>query len=346
MSTYGSVIPGASRLAGVAAELSKEAKQRLKWMDYYERHGRNASLTCRYFGISRKTFYKWRARYDPRNLRRLESRPRRPHRVRRPTWSAELAAAVHALREQYPRWGKDKLVVLLRREGWAVSTSMVGRIHTDLRRRGLLREPARLAARRRRAVARPYAVRKPKDYVVAAPGDLVQFDTQEQRPEPGITLRHFAARDTVSRWDVLAVHSRATAVLARDFLAEVLERMPFAVKAVQIDGGSEFKAEFEAACADRKVPLFVLPPKSPKLNGRVERSHRTHEEEFYQCYGGDLTVAALRPALRQWETVYNTVRPHQALGYLTPAQWLAAWRQTQNENETARASPHAASPPV
>jgi transposase InsO family protein len=347
MSTYGSVIPHASRLAGVGVDLSRAAKQRRKGMDYYEAHGRNASLTCRYFGISRKTFHKWRARYDPRNLRSLASRSRRPQRRRRPTWSADLAAAVQAVREQYPRWGKDKLVRLLRQDGWSVSTSMVGRILTDLRRRGLLREPVRVAARRaRRSVARPHAVRKPKDYVVTAPGDLVQFDTQEQHPEPGITLRHFGARDTVSRWDVLAVHARATAALARDFLMEVLERMPFVVKAVQIDGGSEVKAEFEAACAELALPLFVLPPKSPKLNGRVERSHRTHEEEFYQCYAGDLTVAALQPALRQWETTYNTTRPHQALGYLTPAQWLTARYQHQNENETARASPRAASPPV
>ena len=179
----------------------------------------------------------------------------------------------------------------------------------------------------------------------ATPGDLVQFDTQEQHPEPGITLRHFGARDTISRWDVLAVHSRATAALARAFLMEVLERMPFPVRAMQIDGGSAFKAEFEAACQERGLPLFVLPPKSPKLNGRVERSHRTHEEEFYQCYGGDLSVAALQPALRQWETIYNTARPHQALGYLTPAQWLDQW-QAHNEHETARASPRTASPPV
>jgi putative transposase len=346
MSTVGSVIPRASRLAGVGVELSREAKQRLKWMDYYAAHGRNASLTCRYFGISRKTFHKWRARYDPTRLTSLESRSRRPRRVRRPTGSAAQVAAVQALREQSPRWGKDKLVIKLREQGWPLSTSMVGRILGDLKRRGLLREPVRVATRRRRAAARPYAVRKPKDYVATAPGDLVQFDTQEQHPEPGITLRHFAARDTVSRWDVLAVHSRATAALARDFLLEVLERMPFPVRAVQIAGGSEFKAEFEAACADLRLPLYVLPPKSPKLNGRVERSHRTHEEEFYQCYGGDLTLAALQPALRDWERVYNTERPHQALGYLTPPQWLTQWHAAPNENETARASPRAVSPPV
>jgi transposase-like protein len=80
-------------------------------------HEGNAALTCRYFGISRQTFYRWKRRYDPYHLRSLEDGSHRPHRRRQPTWSAQLADRVLALRRQYPRWGKDKLVVLLRREG-------------------------------------------------------------------------------------------------------------------------------------------------------------------------------------------------------------------------------------
>src|SRR3972149_12234201 len=109
-------------------ELSKEAVKRLKWFDYYKSQDHNARLTCRYFGISPQTFYRWRRRYAPHNLRTLEDRSRRPRRLRQPSWSPELAQAVLRLRGQYPRWGKDKLVVLLRREGCSVSTSMVGRI--------------------------------------------------------------------------------------------------------------------------------------------------------------------------------------------------------------------------
>lgn len=349
MSTYGSVIPRASRLAGVGVELSREARRRLKWMDHYERTGRNGGLTARHFDIPRKTFWKWRKRYDPKDLTTLEDRSRRPRRVRRREWPWQLVEAVRELRERYPRWGKDKLAPLLRRAGWTVSVSKVGRILSDLKRRGVLRFPVRISRRFvRRMQKRPYAVRKPKDYRVEAPGDLLQLDTQEQRPEPGVTLRHYAARDTVSRWDVLAVHTRATAITARSFLFEILERTPFKVRALQIDGGSEFKAEFEEACRDLELPLFVLPPRSPKLNGRVERSHRTHEEEFYQCFDGELSVENLRPALLDWEHTYNHIRPHQALGYLTPAEWLAQWTETQktslNENETESLKRPAPSP--
>src|SRR5262252_1657406 len=102
-----------------AAELSREAQRRLAWFDYYSTHGRNAALTCRYFGISRQTFYRWKRRYDPEDLRTLETGSHRPHRRRRPTWTVGQSERVRRLREQYPRWGKDKLAVVLRREGWA-----------------------------------------------------------------------------------------------------------------------------------------------------------------------------------------------------------------------------------
>lgn len=313
---------GTTALSRLSPELSKRARQRLQWIEHVERHG-NKSLTCRYFGISRPTLDRALKRYQPERLASLEDRPSRPRRTRTPTWTPALVAAVRQERERWPRWGKEKIARLLRAQGWFVSTSMVGRILVDLKRRGVLRLPLRVSlATRRRAAQRPYATRKPKTWTVLEPGDLIQFDTQKQTPEPGVTIHHFGARDTVSRWDVVGVYSRATARNGRDFLQQVLARMPFPVQAVQIDGGSEFKAEFEEACAALALPLFVLPPNSPKLNGRVERSHRTHEEEFYECYDGDLTLAELRPALRAWEDVYNRIRPHQALGYRTPLAWL------------------------
>src|SRR3990172_10823607 len=90
---------------GDVPDLSKGAKQRLKWFDYYQAHGQNAALTCRYFGISRQTFYRWQRRYDPQRLILLEDRKHRPRRVRQPTWAPELAAAVLAFREGKPPSG-------------------------------------------------------------------------------------------------------------------------------------------------------------------------------------------------------------------------------------------------
>jgi transposase len=97
-------------------------------MDYYRACAR---LTCRHFDISAQTIYRWLQRYRPGDLTTLESRSRRPRRLRQPSWSAAPEQAVLKL-----RWGKDKLAVLLRAEGCAVSVSMVGRILTRPKRRG------------------------------------------------------------------------------------------------------------------------------------------------------------------------------------------------------------------
>ena len=177
--------PGSGQLARTGVELSREARVRLHWMDFYRR-ARNVARTCCHFGISRQTFYRWQRRYDPFDLTTLEAASHRPHRRRQPTWSSTLEEKVLLLRLQFPRWGKDKLAVLLRQQKLPVSTSMVGRILTHLKRQGQLVEPlpSRTPGSRRALRPRPYAVRKPKQYAISQPGDLVQVDTLDVRPSP------------------------------------------------------------------------------------------------------------------------------------------------------------------
>jgi len=343
MQVYGSILPGAAtvakllpqesaRLRRKAAEahkiasLSREAKHRLKAIHWHETHGSNVTRTAERFCYSRPTIHAWLKRYRTGGVMGLEATSHRPHRCRESTWSQKLERSVLKLREQYPRWGKDKLVILLRRRGSVVSASMVGRILKRLKETGQLVEPLPARRRDRKFPPRPYATRKPKGYHAREPGDLVEVDTVDLRPLPGVILKHFTARDIVSRWDVLGVYTRATANTAALFLDDLQARTPFPVKAIQVDGGSEFKADFEAACQTRGIDLFVLPPRSPKLNGCVERGNRTHREEFYEVYDLDWTVAGLRPDLLQWERVYNTIRPHTSLRYLTPLEYITQWR--------------------
>ena len=320
-------VSGVSRLPRVGVELSKKARQRLKWFDYYDSHDGNARLSCRHFDISPQTFYRWKRRYNRRDLSSLEEHSRRPRHVRQPTYSPELVEAVLKLREEYPRWGKDKLAVLLREKGVSCSVSTVGRIIRRLKERGVLKEPLsnHISARKRQR-QRPYAIRKPKDYGISLVGDLVQLDTLDVRPLPGVLLKHFTAHDVISRWNIVSVYSRATANTATDFLETLERRMPFPVKAIQVDGGSEFEAIFEEECQKRGIKLFVLPPRSPKLNGAVERAHRTHTEEFYEVTDSSFDLPDLREELLEWEEVYNTVRPHQALDYVTPLKFLEQWK--------------------
>lgn len=309
------------------AELSPKARERLRVLELWEvlgEKGVTGEERSRLLGASRATIYRWHGRWRRLGPAGLEEGSRAPRRRRKPTWEPELAQAVLRLRQQFPRWGKDKLAVLLARESQSVSTSMVGRILTSLEKRGVLREaPLCRISRRKRRLRRPYAIRKPRDYRANQPGDLVQVDTLDLRPLPGVVLKQFTARDVVSRWDVVEVYSVATSHTATDFLGHLKRRFPFSLRGIQVDGGSEFMASFEEACQHTGITLFVLPPRSPKLNGNVERAQRTHTEEFWDCYDGDLALSAARPALREWECLYNTFRPHQALAWLTPLEYIS-----------------------
>lgn len=317
------LIPGITKLAKNTADISKEAQRRVKWFDYYEANGHNGRKTCRHFDISPDTFYRWKKRYNPRNLKALEDRSHRPKKVRQHTWTKETEQKVLELREQYPRWGKAKIAVLLKDQGINISVSMVGRILKYLKERGLLKEPIpNYISTRKRQRKRPYAIRKPKEYVAELPGDIVQVDTLDVRPLPGLVLKQFTARDVISRWDVVKASSNASATAAAKFIDTIRERMPFEVRAIQIDGGSEFQGIFEEVCKSYDIKLFVLPPRSPKLNGYVERANRTHTEEFYEVTDTSFEVNELNKALLKWEYIYNNVRPHQSLGYLTPEKYL------------------------
>ena len=122
-----------------------------------------------------------------------------------------------------------------------------------------------------------------------------------------MVLKHFSARDMVCRWDVLEVHKRATSLAAAHFLDTLVNRMPFPIAALQVNGGSEFAAEFETACQQRGLPLFVLPPRSPKLNGQVE------------CQLSQSTTPPLGTHLEHRAS-------SQALGYQTPLEFLERWK--------------------
>lgn len=327
--TYGSIIPGSGFIASLACRgtLSECGLARLKWMDHYSKHG-NARLTCRHFDISPQTFYRWKNRFDPSHLATLEDESRRPQHVRTPQTPTAVVDRILALRKKYPRWGKDKLVVLIRKEGVQISTSTVGRVLKRLKERGVLVEPlnVRLArlARKRRWKPR-YAMRKPPGYRIDAPGDLVQVDTIQIRFQEGQIRHQYSARDAISRWDCCRAYRKASSFTAAMFLEYMERKFPFPIRAIQIDGGSEFKKHFEEACRARGIRLFIIPPYSPKLQGSVERSNRTHREEFYEVEDIETQLEAHNRQLEEWNRVYNYIRPHQSLDYMTPHEYYQRW---------------------
>ncbi len=327
--TYGSLIPGSEYIRNLVRKgtISPAAVARLRWMDHYSQHG-NARLTCRHFDISAQTFYRWKRRFDPYDLTTLEDGSHRPLHSRKPETPAAVVDRILALRNEWPRWGKDKLAVLLEREGIHCSASTVGRVMNRLKERGVLVEPLNVRqareARKRRWKPR-YAMRKPEGYRIDAPGDLVQVDTVQIRFRNSEVRYQFSSRDAISRWDCSRAFRKASSFTASIFLEYMEKKFPFGVRAIQIDGGSEFKKHFEAACLAKKIRLFVIPPRSPKLQGFAERSNRTHREEFYEVEEIEISLEGHNRQLEEWNRVYNYIRPHQSLKYLTPNEFYQKW---------------------
>jgi putative transposase len=326
MKIYGNILIGAGKLSKIP-KLSKEAKQRLKWMDWYDSHGKNGRLTCRHFGLSPDVFYRWKSRYNPYNLLSLEDDKitRTPHHVRQPETDPAVVKRVKEIREEYPRWGKKKIWKIMDREGFDTTIITVGRTLTRLRERGLLKEPpivvAKIQKGKRRRKSRFYAIPKDWDYRIINPGDLIQVDTVHVHPLPGVTRYQFTACDYITKRTARCAAKTITSRSAKKIIDILEERFPFGIKAIQIDGGSEFKKEFELECQKRVIILFVLPPKSPKLNSMVERMQRTSREEIYDIKDVSQDIDEHNKLLEEQDRIYNFIRPHDSLDLMTPDEY-------------------------
>jgi transposase InsO family protein len=163
----------------------------------------------------------------------------------------------------------------------------------------------------------PPSLRPPQAHRLCAhpAGDLCQLDTLDVSIATGHHFKHLSLINVVSRYGLAELRTSATAMTARERLERMLARAPFPFQGIQVDGGSEFMAEFEDFCQQRGLRLFVLPTRSPKLNGCVERFQRTHQDDFYGCADDSPDLATLRIRSPTWEVVYNTIRPHQVPGH-------------------------------
>jgi putative transposase len=318
----GHVIRSAAAASRIAAKsLSNEAALRLDAVRRW-RKARMAGLSsddaAAAVGVSRATLYRWAKRPEPLS--------RRPRRFRRAQWSPALALAVEQLRADNPMWGKKKLAWLIRREGVAVSTSTVGRILRSLMNRGVVMPVPTLrrkpGGRRFRLIGKRHAKRLPKGLKPTRPGQIVQVDTVFVTLAPGRAVKHFTAYDPVARWTAAGVAGSATAALAAGFLDKIIADMPFEITGIQVDGGSEFMADFDKACRDKGLDLFVLPPKRPQLNGAVERCNGSWRYEFYAVHDLPHQIDKLQPFVDAFAHRYNHHRPHDALDGRTPAEYL------------------------
>ena len=305
-----------ARSAFLAEALTERARYKVKVIDWHNAHGKNISLCARHFGISRATLHRWLLRLNQHGILGLNEQSRKPKKVRVPTIPSYALMRTVELKKQYPAWSKYKIKTLLQKEGIALSASSIGRI---FKRRGLIKKKD--SQRRRKAALRPKA-RFPQGLRISEPGDMLQIDVKHIMLPRGRKFYQFTAIDVLSKHRILRVYPSESSRNGALFLRECLNLFPFPVKAVQTDNGASFLKEFEKLCKELNLPHYFIYPHCPKQNTYVETSHGADKREFYQQGNVCSLLSVMQRKIKEWEYVWNNVRPHESLGYLTPNEYL------------------------
>jgi transposase InsO family protein len=250
-------------------------------------------------GISRPTLRKWLRRYRRNGIDGLKDESWRPRTFPGRKVTSELEALVLRIRQNRNFGVKMIRNELLRLHKVSLSLATIHKVLTSNKVGPLLK------CRRRRAGTKRYS--RP------VPGDRIQMDVCKIAPG----FYQYTAIDNCTRYKVLALYSRRSGASSLKFLDKAVEEMPFPIQRIQTDRGREFFAlAFQELLMEWGIKFRPIKPRSPHLNGKVERSQRTDLQEFYATV--DTTDKRLPDILQEWQHYYNWDRPHSSLGGKTP----------------------------
>ena len=256
-------------------------------------------------------------RYRPRASRFAEANERLRMRLR------ELA-------EERRRWGYRRLHVLLRREGWHVNHKRVFRIYVE----------EKMVVRRRKRRRRVGAQAR---VLLAAPTRQNQawtMDFLQDALAGGRKVRTLSIEDAYTR-ELLTVEVDTSLPALR--VVRVLDKLRMErglPERIVIDNGTEFTSKaLDRWAYESNVTLHFITPGRPMENGYIESFHGRFREECLNEHWF-LTLDDAREIIEDWRIDYNQVRPHSALGYLTPEQFAMGYANV----ESTKRFPHSHSP--
>lgn len=281
-------------------DISQEGKRRLRWMDHYAKTG-NAALTSRYFGISQSCFWKWKKRFELRGIKGLEEQSRRPKRTRQPQTRAEEIEEIQRLRKLYPHYGKEKIFVLMKKK---LSVSSIGRI--------IARHKMYYRAKKKlRGYGWKWGKRQRIKNLIQQghPGEHLQIDTVVVYRNSRVYYIKTAI-DTVTKIAFAYAYKRNSSVTSVDFLKKLQYILPYEMKNIHTDNGSEFLARFHEELSNQDIEHYFSYPHCPKQHGVVERFNGILRREFLEQGNLFYDLKTLNQKLIHWLIEYNFHRPH------------------------------------
>jgi len=304
--------------------LSAKAQLKLEWIiSYHTVFKENATQTALHFGISRKTFHKWRNRFSEKDLAALEEESKAPDHVRQRDISFLQRTRIRKLRKEHMKWGKMKLRKRYKREYTDEISSW--KIQKVIEEERLYVNKAVYDRETRR---RKQAQKSPKKRITTFIHEnkihhLWHVDTVVFTLTEGGYRYLLTAIDDVSKLAYAHLYTTHSSRKAADFLGRLHYLTEGEMVNLHHDNGSEFKKDFEKACQQLSLPQWYSRVRTPKDNAVLERFNRTIQEEFVEMIDIGLEdTHEFNMRLLDWLIEYNSIRPHQALDYLTPIEYL------------------------
>ncbi len=234
----------------------------------------NVRKACRDFGVPRSTFYEWKKAYaEGGKAGLLRKKPiARSHPRQIPP---EYVEKILQLRTKY-HLGPQRIAWDLERyHGFKTSCSSVYR---TLKRNGIGPLPRNVG---RRAIhTRRYAKQIPGHHIQVD----VKFLTLTTEDDRKIRRYQYTTIDDATRVRALKIYQWHNQKSSIDFIDYVVEKFPFRIHTVRTDRGHEWQTQFHWHVKDKGIRHVYIKPRSPQLNGKVERSHQIDQEEFYQLF--------------------------------------------------------------
>lgn len=298
---------------------SDPAKFRLHVLEHYYRYGWRPTIEA--FKIGKSTLYDWKRDYEKSGKKLLSLVPKktRPKRVRQMTTDWRIVQFIREFREQHGNIGREKIKIFLDQYAAEIGVSSISHrtITKVIKQRKLFFDQPQ-KAKRKNKFSRDRTKKSPR---VTTPG-YVEMDSVVVYIG---TVRHnfMCCIDIFTKFAHVRKVKTLSSLQAKITFQEFEQLSPHKIHTVQTDNGSEFFKSFHQYLDDQEIKHQFIYPKSPKINGVVERFNRTIQEEFInrndEIY---YDLEAFQAKLSGYLEWYNYKRPHAALNYQSPMQFI------------------------
>lgn len=330
---YGNILPNFNQLMKIYDKpLSKEAKHRLQVLDYLRGQAKgNISLTARHFGCTRSYIYKWLNRFNSATsigrIAALESRSTRPKHKRSVQYTEEVVSIVRKIRKGYPSFSAVKISILLLRDySIKLSSATIGRIikKYDM----FFSKVVQIHNKLSKSVKRSWQSRKAKERMKyymkpEKPRHIIEFDMKHIRNGNNGKQYALCAIDTYTKEALIHICSHPSALQGSIAMQKVLDRFGKNITVI-CDNGSENFGETFDLLEQAKVRQIFTRPNTPKDKPHIENFIGKYQKECLdESENRYYSVKERQQEADKWLNDWHFYRPHQALNYLTPAEYCA-----------------------